>query len=342
VGGAARHWVEAHDGDEVVAALAWAEERRIAVEVLGGGSNVLVADRGLDALVLRVRAAGLDSEVEGDDMILDVGAGMAWDDLVAWAVERGLAGLECLSGIPGDVGAAPMQNVGAYGQEVAATIEQVAVIDRTSGARAVLRRQACDFGYRDSIFKRAADGRYVVMGVRFRLRRGGPPTVIYPELAQALGGGDVGLAEVRSTVIALRRKKSMVLDPDDENFRSAGSFFLNPTLAPDELSRVVARAKEHGCEAEPPRFPAPAGRVKLPAAWLIEHAGFVKGTRRGRVGISSRHSLAIVNCGGARASEVVAFASEVRARVRERFGVALAVEPRLLGFEPAEVAGLYD
>jgi UDP-N-acetylmuramate dehydrogenase len=336
VGGAARFYFEAESAEEVKAALAWATERGLGVEVLGGGSNVIVADRGIDALVLRVRDRSRRVEREGDEVIVEAGAGHGWDALVGWSVAEDHAGIECMSGIPGDVGAAPMQNVGAYGQEVAETIERVSAIERASGAEALFDRAACAFSYRDSFFKRAGRGRYVVTAVRFRLRPRGPATLRYPELTQTLGGGvDVPLKRVREAVIALRRSKSMVIDAEDDNRRSAGSFFLNPIVGEEEAERVASLAGQ-----EMPRFAVEAGRVKLSAAWLIERAGLIKGTVRGRVGISTRHSLAIVNRGGASAAELVDFAAEVRARVHDRFGVALAPEPRLLGFSTEEIAAL--
>jgi UDP-N-acetylmuramate dehydrogenase len=337
VGGPARFWFDAADALQVVAALAWADERGVPLDVLGGGSNVLAADRGVDGLVLRVRDAAIDCEREGDDALIDVGAGMEWDALVAWSVARGYAGLECMSGIPGDVGAAPMQNVGAYGQEVSDTLEAVHAIDRRSGAAVTLAAEQCRFGYRDSAFKGALSGRYVVVGARFRLRVGGAPTIAYAELAGAVGasGAAPSVASVRDTVIALRRRKSMVLDASDDNHRSAGSFFVNPVVDA-ALADQLASSDE-----TMPRYPAGDGRTKLAAAWLIEKAGMAKGTRRGQVGISSRHSLAIVNHGGATAADIVAFAIEVRRRVRERFGVTLQPEPRPLGFLPHEIEALY-
>jgi len=336
VGGPARWWVEACDVAQVQEALQWASDRAMAVQVLGGGSNVLVADRGIDGLVLRVRADEIREQREGDEVVVDVGAGMSWDAWVDWAVARGYAGVECMSGIPGDVGAAPMQNVGAYGQEVSSVIEEVHAIDRASGARRVFAAHECQFGYRDSVFKHAAAGQYVVSSVRFRLKIGGAPTVTYAELQRAVGEVSPSLAQVRETVIALRRRKSMVLDSSDDNRRSAGSFFVNPVVAADDAARVAAIVDE-----PMPQYPVADGQVKLAAAWLIERAGMLKGARRGNVGISTRHSLAIINLGGATAAEVVAFASDVRARVYERFGVLLMPEPRPIGFEEGEIAALY-
>jgi UDP-N-acetylmuramate dehydrogenase len=347
VGGPARWFVEASTEREVVEALAWAEERALGVLVLGGGSNLVVADRGVDGLVLRIRVAGVRVEEKGDTALVDAGAGEPWDDLVAHAVANGWAGLECLSGIPGDVGATPIQNVGAYGQEIAETLVTVRAIDRRTGRLVELEHAACGFGYRDSVFKREAKDRYVVVGVRFALRRGGAPTVRYAELAQRFaarpGDDPPSLAEVREVVLALRRGKSMVLDRDAENGKSAGSFFMNPAVDAALARAVRERAMASGVLAageSMPEFPAGDGRVKLSAAWLIERAGFRKGTRDGRVGISTKHALAIVNLGGASALEVVAFARRVREAVLDRYGVALVPEPVLAGFLRDEIADL--
>jgi UDP-N-acetylmuramate dehydrogenase len=253
------------------------------------------------------------------------GAGEEWDTIVERAVARGLAGIECLSGIPGRVGATPIQNVGAYGQEVAETIARVRAYDLESGRFVEFAAAECGFGYRDSRFKREDRGRYVVTSVTFRLAPGGEPAVRYPELERALGEGRRSLAEVREAVIAIRRRKSMVLDPEDPDARSAGSFFVNPVV-PDEVADRIAAS-----HADPmPRYAAPGG-AKLSAAWLIERAGLSRGYRNGNAGISSKHTLAIVNRGGATAAEVVALAREVRDRVRDRFGVTLTPEPVFVG-----------
>ncbi|CAN97993.1 UDP-N-acetylmuramate dehydrogenase [Sorangium cellulosum So ce56] len=366
VGGPARYFAEADGEAAVVEAFRFAEARGVPLFVLGGGSNLLVADRGVDALVLRVRVRGIEllrgrgeegggeassgeigGGAEAGRALVRAGAGEAWDDLVARSVAEGWAGVECLSGIPGDVGATPIQNVGAYGQEVAETIVEVRAIDRTTGAAVVIAGAECGFGYRDSRFKRAWRGRYVITAVTFALRPGGAATVRYPELQRALaapaGGAAPPLGEVRSAVIALRRGKSMVLDPADENGRSAGSFFMNPTLAPGAAAGVLARIEAAGVLAPGeaiPRYPADGGRVKLSAAWLIERAGFAKGTRHGAAGISTRHTLALVNRGGATAEELLGLARRVRRGVLDRFGVALSAEPDLVGFAPGEIDDL--
>lgn len=341
VGGPARYWLDAADGAMVVRALTWAADRALPVAVLGGGSNVLVADAGFPGLVLRLRDGARQTASDGDEVLVDVGAGHDWDELCAWAVDQGYAGLECLAGIPGDVGAAPIQNIGAYGQEVGSCLEQVEAIERATGKRVVIDRVGCDLGYRASAFKSLWAERYIIVAVRLRLRPGGEATVAYAGVERALGGQPPTLAAVRAAVLALRQEKSMVLSPDDENRRTAGSFFVNPTVTQAQAAAVAERAAPLlGAGETMPAHPTPDGQVKLAAAWLIERSGLSKGTARGPVGLSTRHCLAIVNRGGATAAEVMAFAVEVRARVTDRFGVTLEPEPRLIGFEPAETAGL--
>jgi UDP-N-acetylmuramate dehydrogenase len=337
LGGPARWLLEAADEATAVSAVRWADEQGVPLLVLGGGSNVVVADAGFPGLVLRLATRGRRfAAATGDRVLVDAAAGEPWDDLVSDAVARGLAGLECLAGIPGLAGATPIQNVGAYGQEVADTVHEVRAVDRASGAEVTLAPEECEFSYRDSVFKRRPH-RYLVLGVTFALTPGGPPTVRYRELAQALaarGGAAPDLAGTAATVRALRRTKSMLLDPDDPNRRSVGSFFMNPVLTAADAAAVIGRAVAAGIVGSPeevPRFPAGPDRVKLAAGWLIEHAGLAKGLRRGAVGISSRHALALVHHGGGSTADLLALAREVRATVAARFGVALQPEPVLVG-----------
>jgi UDP-N-acetylmuramate dehydrogenase len=324
LGGPARRLVEARTEAQVVDAVRQADAAGDPVLVLAGGSNVVVADDGFPGTVVHVRTRGV--ERDGDD--LRVQAGEPWDPLVARTVAEGLQGFECLAGIPGSTGATPIQNVGAYGQEVAETVSWVRVLDRATGGVETLPPSACGFAYRRSAFKR--DPRRVVLEVGFRLRaQPGSGPLRYAELARALElplGASAPLADVREAVLALRRRKGMVIDPGDPDSVSAGSFFTNPILDPDAFARLAARAA-----APPPAFPEPDGRIKTSAAWLIERAGFTRGYGNGRVGISSKHTLALVNRGGARAAELVALAREIAAGVRERFGVALEPEPVFVG-----------
>jgi UDP-N-acetylmuramate dehydrogenase len=314
VGGPVDRLVEVTDAAELVAAVRDADEAGRPLLLLGGGSNVVAPDEGWAGDVVAVRSRGV---VRTGD-ILEVQAGEPWDDLVAATVQQGLAGMEALSGIPGSTGATPVQNVGAYGQEVAQTITAVRVYDRAEKAERTLTPAECGFAYRDSRLKRSP-GRFVVLTVSFALQpgeRSGPVT--YAELATRLGvavGGSAPLDDVRAAVLELRRGKGMVLDPADPDSRSAGSFFTNPV--------VPADGAVDGC----PSWPAGDGQLKLSAAWLVQSAGFGRGTRDGRVGTSSRHSLALTTEPGATAAELLAYARRITDAVRDRFGVDLAMEP---------------
>jgi len=327
VGGAARFFVDAGTEARLVEALGWAKARGIATRVLGGGSNVVVADGGVDALVVRVSTLGREFTETGSAVHVEAAAGESWDDLVRDTVSRNLQGLECLSGIPGCVGATPIQNVGAYGQDVSETIACVRALDRHTLEIVELGNADCGFGYRDSRLKSVEPERFVVLSVRFALSRGAPPALRYAELSRHFaeqGQSNPALDEVRTAVIALRRRKSMVLDETDENRRSCGSFFTNPVVTSahaDDVARSIPTPM--------PRYPQPGGAVKLAAGWLIEHAGFAKGLRRGNVGLSTRHALAIVCHEGARADDVLALAREITTRVRERFAVELVPEPAI-------------
>ena len=344
LGGPARWLLEAERAEDAVAALRWAAAEGVAVTILGGGSNVVVADAGVDGLVLRLGLRGRELRPADGTVLLTAGAGEPWDRLVEATVEEGLAGLECLSGIPGTVGASPIQNVGAYGQEVADVLHAVRVLDRKTLEERTLTPSECAFGYRDSRFRRHPD-RFAVLSATFRLVPGGEPALRYPELARAVGEGGRApdLRRVRETVLALRRSKSMVIEAGDENRRSVGSFFVNPVVPAAEAERVAERAAVLGVAADPsemPRFPSGApGELKLSAGWLIEAAGFAKGERRGPVGLSSRHALALVHHGGGTTAQLLGLAREIRDRVEERFGVRLRPEPIFLGFEDREPLG---
>jgi UDP-N-acetylmuramate dehydrogenase len=331
VGGPARFFARALTEHAVPEALQWAGSRDLQVTLLGGGSNVVVADAGVDGLVLTLGLTDESHRREDDVVDVTIGAGAGWDTFVEASVERGWAGLECLSGIPGQVGATPIQNVGAYGQEVADTLVEVRAFDRDSASRVVLPRAACGFGYRTSRFKEIDADRFIVLGATFRLRVGGDACLAYPEIARRFGVTQAarapGLRDVRAAVLAARKSKSMLPDPLDDNGRSCGSFFLNPRLTGEEMERLRARAP-----GAPPAFPDGSGRVKVPAAWLIEAAGFQRGQRWGSVGISSRHALALVCHPGATAAAIVEAAHRVRDGVARAFGVWLSPEPRFLGF----------
>lgn len=337
VGGHARWLAVAKTEAEVVSALRWAAEAKLKVLILGGGSNLLVADSGFEGLVLCPRLEGRTATLGADTALVRIGAGEIWDEVVADCTAQGWAGIECLSGIPGRAGAAPIQNIGAYGQQVADVIESVRIVRISTGEIETLDRAACRFGYRSSRLKDEADS--VVLALSLRLHIGGPPTLKYPQL-KAQVSSTPSLAAVRDAVLSLRRSKSMVYDPQDPNHRSAGSFFLNPVVDAAQLAAVEQRVLEAGLEvAKMPRYPASSG-VKLSAAWLIERAGFTRGHGTGRVGLSTRHTLALVNRGGATAAEVVQFAAIVRRQVFERLGVALAPEPVFVGFGCSGLAAL--
>jgi UDP-N-acetylmuramate dehydrogenase len=329
LGGPAGELVVATTEDELVAAVAEADEAGTPVLVLAGGSNLVVADEGFAGRVVQVATRGVHADRDDPDDVgclgavtVRVAAGEDWDGFVARAVDAGWVGVEALSGIPGSVGATPIQNVGAYGQEVAQTIASVRTWDRGDGAHRTFAAGDCGFGYRTSRFKQDP-GRYVVLEVTYLLRQGtlGAP-VRYAELAGALGvepGDRAPLVDVRDAVLALRRAKGMVLDPADHDTWSAGSFFTNPVLDADRLPDGA------------PAWPQPDGRVKTSAAWLIEQAGFGKGYGSGRVRVSTRHTLALTNRGGGTTAELLALAREIRAGVRDRFGVTLVPEPVLVG-----------
>ncbi len=339
LGGPARWLVDADREEAIFETLAAAAREEAAVTFIGGGSNVVIADRGLDGYVVRMALRGVRLERQDDRVALWAAAGEPWDALVERSVAEGLAGIECLSGIPGTAGATPIQNVGAYGQDVSEAIDRVRVFDRRSEDLCELTRSECAFGYRTSRFRREPD-RYIVLAVRFLLRPGGTASIRYPELARALGSAAApSLTDVRRAILELRRSKSMVLDRNDPNHRSAGSFFTNPVISPADADRVADRAVSIGAAEdvnEVPRFPAPDGDVKLAAAWLIERSGFPKGFRSGAFGISTRHSLAIVHHGGGTSGELARFASAIRAAVFARFEVMLVPEPIFLGFGPGD------
>ncbi|HYI07681.1 MAG TPA: UDP-N-acetylmuramate dehydrogenase [Thermoanaerobaculia bacterium] len=327
IGGPARFFVRASDVDEIRAALAWARERDLAVFLLGGGSNLLISDAGFDGLVIHLDLRGITVESEDEHVMVKVAAGEPWDPFVAHAVANGWAGIECLSGIPGSTGATPIQNVGAYGQDVSETIARVEALDRTTGRVTWFTNWDCRFGYRSSLFKNYERERYIVFSVTFRLKRGGCATIRYPELQKFVDERGVSTADlqgVREAVIAIRKRKGMVLDPTDPDTRSDGSFFMNPVLPAVAYEDFALRAPDA------PHYPS-GDEVKLSAAWLIERAGFTKGFTHGNVGLSTKHTLAIVNRGGGTAREVLELVRMIQERVREQFGVEMHPEPNFIG-----------
>jgi UDP-N-acetylmuramate dehydrogenase len=329
VGGAADWFLHVETADDVALAHQWADDRGLPMVILGGGSNVLIADKGLPALVVHLGIRGVTLETNNGDTRLAAGAGEPWDPVVATAVEAGLAGMECLSGIPGTVGGTPIQNVGAYGQDVSGVIDRVDVYDRAERTMRTLASADCRFAYRMSRFKREDVDRFIVCGVTFRLRPG-TPTASYPDVVRYLESASIGspsVADVRRAVLDVRRRKGMVIDPGDSDTRSVGSFFMNPVVDVDDRERVASIAGEM-----PPGFSSGGRQVKLPAAWLIERAGFQRGQIDGAAAISSKHTLALVNRGGASARDVLRLATRIKRAVADRFGVGLRPEPVFLGF----------
>ena len=325
LGGPARRFVEATTEQQLIDTVADCDSRGEPVLVLGGGSNVLIADEGFDGTVVKVATRGVRAEAaDCSGAQLEVAAGEVWDDLVARAVAAQWSGMETLSGIPGSVGAVPIQNVGAYGAEVATLIQRVRTWNRAEGAIRTFAAAECGFGYRDSRFKREK-GRHLVLRVDFQLPLGELGQLVrYPELARALGvavGQRAPASRVRETVLAIRRRKGMVLDANDHDTWSAGSFFTNPILTPGQAASLPAEA---------PRFPAGEG-VKTSAAWLIQHAGYPAGHGSGPARLSTRHVLALTNRGCATTADVLALAREIRDGVRERFGITLVPEVNLVG-----------
>jgi UDP-N-acetylmuramate dehydrogenase len=326
IGGPARYFVRAENEGDVVEALEFASDKGLEIFVLGGGSNILVADAGFDGLVLQIALAGVAYDPFDDSTLVTAMAGENWDMLVKSCVNSGLAGLECMSGIPGSVGGTPVQNVGAYGQEVAETIETVRCLDRLTGQIVELSNPQCGFTYRTSIFNSTERGRYIVVSAAYRLTRGGEPRIAYKDLAERFNGDEPTLHDVRKAVLEIRRAKSMVIDEADPNSLSAGSFFKNPVVTKPQLDDLRSRFMDM------PSFVFGDG-YKVPAAWLIENAGFYKGYRLGNAGISANHTLAIINTGGATAADVIALKNIIQTKVLEEFGVALQPEPVFVGFE---------
>ncbi|MGB9234280.1 MAG: UDP-N-acetylmuramate dehydrogenase [Terriglobales bacterium] len=332
VGGPARYFAEARREDEVREAVDFSKTRNLPLFVLGGGSNLLVADSGWPGLVLRIAIGGLTTESTGNAILFTVGAGHDWDAFVAQAIAQNCAGIECLSGIPGSVGGTPVQNVGAYGQEVAGTIESVRALDTKEGRTVTLPSPACGFRYRASIFNKDERGRYIILRVNFRLRRGGAPSLKYADLQKHFAESKTppSLSAVREAVLRIRSAKGMLLIPGDDDSRSAGSFFKNPVLTEVQFEDVAARAVSRGLEF--PSYPALDAQHKISAAWLVEHSGFGRGFRLGAAGISTKHALALINTGSAHAIDIVHLKETIQERVQREWGISLEPEPVFVGF----------
>lgn len=337
LGGPARRLLEPAGEEELIAAVREADAAGEPLLLLAGGSNLVIADAGFDGTVIRIATRGISTERRDGRLRLTAAAGEPWDRLVARCVADGLAGIECLAGIPGSAGATPVQNVGAYGAEVATVIASVRAWDRRNGELVELPPERCGFGYRSSVFKRE-DERFLILAVSYELAEAklGEP-VAYAQLADRLGiavGARVPPAEARAAVLELRREKGMVIDPADPDSVSAGSFFTNPILDRERARALADRVRERlGPQAQAPAWPQPDGRVKSSAAWLIERAGFDRGYGSGRAGISTKHTLALVNRGGATTTELLALATEIRDGVRAAFEIELTPEPKLVRTE---------
>lgn len=336
VGGPARFFVSVSSQKDLIDAVGFADEHNLSLFILVGGSNVVISDEGFFGLVIKMEMRGIEASIDDDHQLIRVGAGESWDEFVHSCVLRGWSGLACLSGIPGSVGAAPVQNIGAYGVSVAPCIYQVDVFDRTSKKIGMLSASECAFGYRDSIFKHPEGASFIITHVTFRLLRSSLGAVPQYHDLQAQFGAETEapIADLRNAIVEIRAKKGMVVLPGYETFKSAGSFFKNPVVSPEQCTDVEKALSEYpdGACAPPWFWPQKDGQVKIAAACLLEASGFPKGYREGSVGISPKHSLAIINYGDARACDVVALAEKIQQRVLQQFGVRLEPEAQYIGF----------
>ncbi len=332
VGGPARYLAEAASKDDVREAVDFARAKELPLFVLGGGSNLLVTDSGWPGLVLKIAISGITQREEDGAILFDAGAGVDWDMFVAQAVACECAGVECLSGIPGSVGGTPVQNVGAYGQEVSETIESVRAFDLKTGRIVVLPEEACGFRYRTSIFNTTERGRYIILRVTYRLILGGTPTLKYADLQKhfAASSRPPSLAQVRAAVRRIRQSKGMLIVAGDPDCRSAGSFFKNPVLSEAQFHDLTRRAESKDLKI--PSYPALDAQHKVSAAWLVEHSGFSKGFMLGAAGISQKHALALINTGNALAADIMRLKEKIQQGVEEAWGIVLEPEPAFVGF----------
>ena len=332
VGGPARYFMEAATERDIRDAIDFVQSRQLPLFVLGGGSNLVVSDSGFRGLIMKIAVRGIDESAAHGKRLFQAGAGEDWDAFVAHTIAESCAGLECLSGIPGTVGATPVQNVGAYGQEVAETITAVHALDLTNGLVRELTPEQCGFAYRTSIFNTVERNRFIILGVRFALEPNGVPSIKYRDLQNYFAGNQTpSLVEVRNAVREIRHSKAMLIVEGDEDCRSAGSFFKNPVVTAAKFADVEAIAISRDIKL--PSFPAGEGHVKIPAAWLVEQSGFAKGFSKGPVGISRRHSLAIVNRGSGTAADIIALKTNIQRAVADQFGIDLTAEPVFVGFD---------
>jgi UDP-N-acetylmuramate dehydrogenase len=332
VGGAARYFIEATSTADVSQAVEFSKSADLPLFILGGGSNLVISDAGWPGLVLKVGITGINHRHGHDEVIFEAGAGEDWDKFVGMVVAHNIAGIECLSGIPGSVGASPVQNVGAYGQEVSNTIDSVVALDLRDGQVYELGNEECGFSYRTSIFNTTERGRYIILQVNYSLKHGAEAYVAYADLKKYFAGWSEKptLANVRDAVRKIRAGKGMLITAGDDDCRSAGSFFKNPILSADQYQALTLRAAAKNLQI--PSYPALDAQKKVSAAWLVEHSGFSRGYGIGPVGISNKHALAIVNRGNATAADIVAFKEDIQQRVEEIWGILLEPEPVFVGF----------
>jgi len=332
VGGPARYFIEAQTISEVSEAVAFSRSKNLPLFVLGGGSNLVISDAGWPGLVLKVGITGINHRHGHDEVVFEAGAGEDWDKFVGLVVAHNCAGIECLSGIPGSVAGTPVQNVGAYGQEVSNTIESVLALDLRDGQVDELSKEACGFSYRTSIFNTSERGRYIILQVNYALKHGGDAYIAYADLKRYFAGWSVKptLADTRDAVRKIRAGKGMLITAGDDDCRSAGSFFKNPILSAEQYQTLMARAAAKNLQI--PSYPALDAQKKVSAAWLVEHSGFSRGYGNGPVGISRKHALAIVNRGSATAADVLALKDSIQQRVDEIWGILLEPEPVFIGF----------
>ncbi len=337
LGGAARYFCSCTDIDQIKEALSFVQKKSFRSEIISGGSNIIFMDSGFDGVVIKIDLMGISFNEEGSTVLAVVQAGENWESFVRTSVQKGYGGIECLSGIPGSVGATPIQNVGAYGQEVQDTIEYVQMIDRRSMEVLRFENIDCGFSYRQSRFKSLDRGKYIVTEVAFRLTKNGRPVIRYPELQKQidvnteflqLSEGRESLEAVRNVVISLRKKKSMIIDPNDPNSRSVGSFFLNPIVTKEKFAEVEEYWKNSDHPSKIPVYPF-MENMKIPAAWLIEQSGFAKGYKINGVGISENHSLALVNYHGTTES-LLELAEAIKSAVEKTFSIRLELEPNIV------------
>jgi UDP-N-acetylmuramate dehydrogenase len=332
IGGNARLFVRAESACDVEQAVALARAKKLPLFVLGRGSNLVISDRGWDGLVLQIGIPGINEASGQRKGVLEAGAGVDWDTFVAHCTSRNYAGVECLSGIPGSVGGTPIQNVGAYGQEVSETVVSLLAFDLATNEIRELDAVDCGFSYRTSIFNSSQRGQFIILRVTYALVPDGNPSLRYDDLQKYFAGGDrtPTLSETRQAVRQIRASKGMLISPGEPDSRSAGSFFKNPLLSLSQHEELTRRAAERNMQV--PSYPALSQQKKVSAAWLVENAGFSKGYRHGRAGISSKHALALVNRGGATAGDIVALKDEIQARVEQVWGIRLEPEPEFVGF----------